>query len=50
MVVDMFDADSKRAIWSGMAEDVIPDTIAERNADIDNAVAKMFMEFPPGTY
>ena len=49
LVVDMFDADSKRAIWSGMAEDVIPDTVAERNADIDNAVAKMFQGFPPGS-
>lgn len=47
LVVDMFDARTKRAIWSGMAEDVVPDTVAERNADIDNAIAKMFMDFPP---
>jgi len=45
----MFDARSKRAIWSAMAEDVVPDTPAEVNADIDNAVAKMFLGFPPGS-
>lgn len=48
LVVDMFDANTKRAIWSGIAEDAVPDTPAEINADIDNAVAKMFMGFPPG--
>lgn len=48
LVVDMFDAKSKRAIWSATAEDVIPDTPSEINADIDNAVAKMFLDFPPG--
>ncbi len=33
---------------STTAEDVIPDTPSEINADIDNAVAKMFLDFPPG--
>ena len=49
LVVDLFDAESKRAIWSATAEDVVPDTPAEINADIDNAIAKMFQGFPPGT-
>lgn len=49
LVVDMFDARSKRAIWSGIAEDAVPGTTAAINADIDNAVAKMFMAFPPGS-
>jgi hypothetical protein len=48
LVVDMFDTRSKRAVWSGMAEDTIPDTAQEINADIDAAVAKMFVGFPPG--
>ena len=48
LVVDMFDAGTKRAIWSAMAEDVVPDTPAEINADIDNAIARMFIGFPPG--
>jgi uncharacterized protein YceK len=49
LVVDMFDTATKRAVWSGTAEDTIPDTPAEVNADIDAAVAKMFAGFPPGT-
>jgi hypothetical protein len=31
-----------------MAEDTIPNTPEEINADIDAAVAKMFVGFPPG--
>lgn len=49
LVVDMFDTRSKRAIWSGIAEDAVPATPAEINADIDNAVARMFTGFPPGS-
>ena len=48
LVVDMFDTRSKRAVWSAMAEDTIPDTPQKINADIDAAVAKMFVAFPPG--
>lgn len=47
LVVDMFDTRTKRAVWSGIAEDTIPDTPQEINADIDAAVAKMFAGFPP---
>jgi hypothetical protein len=32
-----------------MAEDTIPNTPEEINADIDAAVAKMFVGFPPGS-
>ncbi len=49
LVVDMFDTRTKRAVWSGMAEDTIPDTPQKINADIDAAVAKMFVGFPPGS-
>jgi hypothetical protein len=48
LVVDMFDTRSKRAVWSGMAADTIPNTPEKINADIDAAVAKMFVGFPPG--
>jgi hypothetical protein len=48
LVVDMFDTRTKRAVWSGMAEDTIPNTPQKINADIDAAVAKMFVGFPPG--
>jgi hypothetical protein len=49
LVVDMFDTRTKRAVWSAMAEDTIPNTPEEINADIDAAVAKMFVGFPPGS-
>jgi hypothetical protein len=48
LVVDMFDTRSKRAVWSGMAADTVPNTAEKINADIDAAVAKMFVGFPPG--
>jgi len=48
LVVDLFDTATRRAIWSATAEDVVPDSPAEVNADIDAAVAKMFADFPPG--
>ncbi|MEO5565884.1 MAG: DUF4136 domain-containing protein [Luteimonas sp.] len=49
LIVDMFDTRSKRAVWSAMAEDTIPNTPQKINADIDAAVMKMFARFPPGT-
>ena len=48
LVVDMFDTSTKRAVWSAIAEDTIPSTPQAINADIDAAVAKMFVGFPPG--
>jgi len=49
LVVDMFDTRTRRAVWSAMAEDTIPNTPQKINADIDAAVAKMFVGFPPGS-
>ena len=48
LVVDMFDTSTKRAVWSAVAEDTVPNTPAKINADIDAAVARMFLDFPPG--
>jgi hypothetical protein len=45
----MFDAKTKQAIWSGVAEGTVPKNPQKLHADIQTAVAKMFMEFPPGT-
>jgi hypothetical protein len=49
LVLDMFDAKTKQAIWSGVAEGTVPKDPQKLHADIQTAVAKMFMEFPPGT-
>src|SRR3546814_254134 len=48
LVVDMFDTRTKRAVWSAIAEDTIPNTPAQINADIAAAVAQMFVGFPTG--
>jgi hypothetical protein len=48
LIVDMFDAGTKRAVWSAMAESSVPSKPEQVNAKIDQAVAKMFAGFPPG--
>jgi len=47
--VDMFDARTKRAIWSGTAESTVHSDPAKQTADINFAVQKMFAAFPPGS-
>jgi Domain of unknown function (DUF4136) len=47
LVVDMFDAASRRAIWRGSASGVLPDDASQRNAAIDAAIGRMFANFPP---
>ncbi|HSR65611.1 MAG TPA: DUF4136 domain-containing protein [Xanthomonadaceae bacterium] len=49
LVVDMFDAKTRRAIWSGVAEGTVPSSPQQVNQKLDQAVAKMFAGFPPGT-
>jgi uncharacterized protein DUF4136 len=49
VVVDIFDAKTKEAIWHGHAAGVLSGT-PEKNAQInEQAVTKMFASFPPGT-
>lgn len=47
--VDMFDARTKRAIWSGTAESTVHNDPMKQTADINFAVQKMFAAFPPGS-
>jgi len=49
LVVDMFDAHTHRAIWSGVAESTVRRDPAKQIADLDLALAKMFAAFPPGS-
>lgn len=49
LVLDMFDARTKQAMWSGVAEGTVPRNPQRLHADIQAAVAKMFADFPPGT-
>ena len=48
LVIDMFDARTKRAIWRATAEGTVPETPARVNASIDATIPRMFAEFPPG--
>lgn len=49
LIVDMFDAQSKQAIWRGTSSETIPSSPEKVNEAVQAAVAKMFAGFPPGT-
>jgi hypothetical protein len=49
LVVDMYDAKSKRLIWRGSAEDTLSDKAVNNEKNLDRGVAKMFKTFPPGS-
>jgi hypothetical protein len=49
LLVDMFDTQTKRAVWSSVAEGTVPSKPEQVNQKIDQAVAKMFAGFPPGS-
>ena len=49
LVLDMFDAKTKQAIWRGTAEGTVPKKPEKLTADIQVAVAKIFEDFPPGS-
>jgi hypothetical protein len=47
LVIDMYDAKTKRLIWRGSAEDMLSDKAEKNEKNLDKGVAKMFKEFPP---
>jgi uncharacterized protein DUF4136 len=47
VVVTIFDADSKQALWRGFAAEAISDSRNKAAAVRENAVAKIFATFPP---
>ncbi|GGI52833.1 DUF4136 domain-containing protein [Oxalicibacterium solurbis] len=49
LVVDLFDAASKRAIWRGTARAVMPENPDKGNALLEQSLDGMFADFPPGT-
>lgn len=49
LVLDMFDTQTKQAVWRGTAEGTVPKKPEKLTADIQTAVAKMFEDFPPGS-
>jgi len=51
LLIGMFDGESKNLVWTGTATAVIDDsrTPQERQQLVDDAVAKMLKDFPPGS-
>lgn len=49
LVVDIFDATTKQAIWRGSASDALPDDRTDNDRVTQAAVAKLFAHFPPGS-
>ena len=49
LAVDMYDARTNRAIWRGTAEGTVRRDPARQIADIQDAVTRMFLAFPPGS-
>ncbi len=47
ITVDLVDARSNELVWRGRADDVIPNDSDERAQKLQEAVSKMFENFPP---
>jgi hypothetical protein len=47
LVVDIFDAKTKQAIWHGTATDALSDNAKSNARATEQAIAKMFSKFPP---
>ena len=48
LVVDLFDAHTKKLIWRGSASDTLSDKSDKNIKNLDKGVQKMFDHFPPG--
>jgi len=47
LVVDLFDASTKKVIWRGSASDTLSDKSDKNIKNLDKGVQKMFDHFPP---
>lgn len=47
LVVDLFDANSKKLIWRGSASDTLSNKSDKNIKELDKGVQKMFNHFPP---
>lgn len=48
LVVDLYDANTKKMIWRGVATATVSSKPEKNAAKIDKALAKMFERYPPG--
>jgi len=49
LVVDMFDLQSKRAVWRGTVSGTIPSSSEKLNQGVQEGITKLFEAFPPGS-
>ena len=47
LVVDIFDANSKKLVWRGSASDTLSSNSEKNIKELDKGVTKMFNHFPP---
>src|SRR5258708_6185328 len=48
LVVDLFDANTKKVIWRGSSSDTLSDNSGQNIKNLDKGVQKMFDHLPPG--
>jgi len=48
LVVDLYDASTKKMVWRGVATDTMSSKPSKNNAKLDKALLKMFERYPPG--
>ena len=49
LVVDMYDAKTKKMVWRGVATATASDKASKNTEKIDKAIAKMFERYPPSS-
>lgn len=47
LVVDLFDAKTKRLVWRGLESNALSDKSAKNIKNLDKGVEKLFKDFPP---
>lgn len=47
LIVDLFDASTKKLIWRGSASDTLSEKAEKNTEKLEKAVSKMFSHFPP---
>ena len=47
LVLDMFDAQTQRPIWRGIAMGTVPDSPIAQTNNMQDSVNRMFAQFPP---
>jgi hypothetical protein len=48
LVVDLYDANTRKMVWRGVATATVSEKPQKNAAKIDKALAKMFQHYPPG--